>query len=285
MRRVISVLVLAGGLFGQEPLVAPGAVVKKLADGFRFTEGPAVDARGNVFFSDIPNDRIHRWSTKGKLTTFRENSGGANGLYFDRTGNLLACEGKRRQVVSITPDGKATVLAKAFQEKPLNSPNDLWIDPDGGVWFTDPRYGRQEDLQQGGFHVYRIAPKTGEVSRVLNDLVKPNGIVGTHDGKILYVADAGAGKIWSYRIKPGGRLEKKKLHAPQRSDGMTLDARGNLYVTFKNIAVWSPEGRKLRTIEVPESPANVCFGGPDRKTLFITARTSLYALAMNVRGQ
>ncbi len=268
-----------------EELVAPGAKVERLADGFAFTEGPACDAEGNVYFSDIPNERIHKWSLDGKLTTFRENTGRANGLYFDRSGNLLACEGGTRRLTSISPDGKATVLADSFQGKKLNSPNDLWIEPRGGVYFTDPRYGGQEGLEQDGFHVYYLPPDRKPLVRVLDDLVKPNGVVGTADGKLLYVADAGDNKTYVYHIRPDGSLTGRRLVAPVGSDGMTLDEKGNLYLTRGVVHVYSPEGKKLAAIDVPEAPANVCFGGKDRRTLFITARKGLYSIRMKVRGQ
>jgi gluconolactonase len=275
----------AWGTSSAEELIAPGATVEKLADGFSFTEGPACDAEGNVYFSDIPNERILKWSLAGKLTTFRDNSGRANGLYFDRHGNLLACEGGSRRLTSISPDGRVTVLADGFQGKKLNSPNDLWIDPKGGVYFSDPRYGNQDGLEQDGFYVYYLPPDGKPLVRVLDDLVKPNGVVGTADGKLLYVADAGDGKTYVYRVQPDGSLTGRKLIAPVGSDGMTLDEKGNLYLTRGVVHVYSPEGKNLTTIEVPESPANVCFGAQDRRTLFITARKGLYSLRMNVRGQ
>ncbi len=279
-------LALAGPAAGaDEELVAPGAEVEKLAGGFAFTEGPACDAEGNVYFSDIPNSRIHKWSVDGKLSTFRENSGRANGLYFDRRGNLLACEGGNRRLTSIAPDGRVTVLADRFDGKRFNSPNDLWIDPQGGVYFTDPRYGPMDGLELDGFHVYYLAPDRKQLVRVIDDLVKPNGVVGTKDGKRLYVADAGDGKTYVYRIRPDGSLTDRRPIAPVGSDGMTLDERGNLYLTRGVVHVYSPGGEKLAEIEVPEAPANVCFGGKDRRTLFITARRGLYRLRMNVAGQ
>ncbi|HID75163.1 MAG TPA: SMP-30/gluconolactonase/LRE family protein, partial [Planctomycetaceae bacterium] len=262
----------------------PGATVTRLATGFAFTEGPACDAEGNIFFTDIPNNRIYRWSVEGKLTTFRENTGGANGLYFDAQGNLLACEGGNRRVTRIAPDGQRVVLADRYEGKKLNSPNDLWVHPNGGVYFTDPRYGRQEGIEQDGFHVYYLPPRGGAIVRVIDDLVKPNGVVGTPDGKLLYVADAGGGKTYVYRIQPDGSLTDRKLIAPVGSDGMTLDEQGNLYLTRKVVHIYAPDGRKLGEIAVPEAPSNVCFGGRDRRTLFITARRGLYAIRMQVRG-
>lgn len=266
-------------------LVTPGAKVEKLADGFQFTEGPACDKDGNIYFTDIPNERIHKWSTDGKLSTFRENSGRANGLFFDRDDNLIACEGGNRRLTLIAPDGTVTVLADEYDGRKLNSPNDLWIDPKGGVYFSDPRYGRDAEIEQDGFHVYYLPPGGGKLVRVIDDLVKPNGVLGTSDGKVLYVADAGDGKTYAYKIQPDGALADRKLIAPVGSDGMTLDERGNLYLARNVVHIYSPEGELITTIEVPESPANLCFGGKDRKTLFITARKGLYSLEMNVRGQ
>lgn len=282
---VLSLTCLAVSAAAAEGPVAAGAKVERLADGFIFTEGPACDAEGNVYFTDIPNNRIHKWSVDGKLTTFREDSGGANGLYFDRQGNLLACEGGNRRLTSIAPDGTVTVLADAFQGKKLNSPNDLWIDPKGGVYFTDPRYGKQEGMEQDGFHVYYLPPGRKPLVRALDNLVKPNGVVGTADGKLLYVADAGDGKTYVYRVQDDGSLADRKLIAPVGSDGMTLDEQGNLYLARDVVHVYSPEGKKITTIEVPEAPSNVCFGGKDRKTLFITARKGLYSIRMAVGGQ
>ncbi len=159
---IVLIVVAVGAGCGTEDtgLLAPGAKVGKLSGGFEFTEGPAADAAGDVYFSDIPNNRIHKWSLDGKLTTFREDSNEANGLYFDKAGNLLACEGKDNagRLVSIAPDGTLTVLADKYEGKPFNSLNDLWIDPKGGVYFTDPRYGDRDNLPQGGEHVYYLTP-------------------------------------------------------------------------------------------------------------------------------
>ena len=283
--KLAAAVLMGMAAFARGALPAPGAKVEKLAGGFKFTEGPAVDAEGNVFFSDIPNRRIHKWSVDGKLSTFREQSGGSNGLYFDGNGNLIACEGVARRLTSTATDGKVTVLADEYNGKKLNSPNDLWIDLKGGIYFTDPRYGRRDDIQQDGMHVYYLTPDRKKLIRVVDDMVRPNGVIGTADGQRLYIADEGGRKIWTYAIKPGGTLTDKKLFTEQRSDGMTLDEKGNLYVTLKGVHVFSPEGKKIETIDIPERSSNVCFGGKDRKTLFVTARKSIYAVRMNVRGQ
>jgi gluconolactonase len=264
-------------------IVANGADVRKLADGFRFTEGPASDKDGNVYFTDIPNNRIHKWSVGGQLSTFLENSRGANGLAFDKQGSLIACAGGSGQILSISPSGDITVLAESYQGKPLNSPNDLWIDPKGGIYFSDPRYGSRDGLPQDGEHVYYLSPDRKQVTRVISDMVRPNGLIGTPGGK-LYVADHGADKTFVYDINLDGTLTNKQLFVSQGSDGLTLDSQGNIYLTAEAVTVYTPAGQLIETISVPERPANVCFGGTDNKTLFITARTSLYAVEMQVKG-
>jgi gluconolactonase len=281
----IAILSFLAGTATVADLIAPDAEVEKIADGFAFTEGPACDGKGNLYFTDIPNEKIMKWSVHGELSTFRENSGRANGLYFDDEGNLLVCEGGNRRLTSISPEGEVTVLADSYQGKKLNSPNDLWIHPDGGIYFSDPRYGSEDDLELDGFYVFYLPTEGGKPIRVIDDLVKPNGVIGTSDGKWLYVADAGDGKTYRYAIQPDGSLTEKKLFAPIGSDGMTLDEDGNLYLTWQSVHVFSPVGERITTIEVPESPANVTFCGKEGKTLFITARKGLYALKMNVRGQ
>lgn len=264
--------------FGQTDMTPMELSVITLADGFLFTEGPAADNEGNVYFTDIPNSRIHKWSLDGTLSTFLENSGQANGLYFDKAGNLIACAGGTGKVVSIDMKGNVSVVADHYNGKPFNSPNDLWIDPNEGIYFTDPRYGPRENLPQDGEHVYYISPDRKHITRVINDLVRPNGIIGTPDGTRLYVADHGADRTYVYKVNPDGTLTNKKLFAAQGSDGMTLDAGGNLYLTADAVAVYDPSGKLIKTIKVPQRPANVTFGGKDKNTLFITARKSLYAV-------
>jgi len=283
----IALVVVAATLCSAQEtrLVAPGAEVKKLAGDFQFTEGPAANANGDVYFSDIPNNRILKWSVQERgLSTFREDSGGANGLYFDKDGTLLVCEGAGRRLVSVTPTGGVAVLAATYDGKKFNSLNDLWIDPKGGVYFTDPRYGNRDGMEQDGEHVYYLTPDRKKVICVIEDMVRPNGVIGTPNGRRLYVADHGAGKTYSYAVNRDGTLSDKQLFAEQGSDGMTMDNRGNIYLTGKTVTVYSRNGQKLADIEVPEGPANVTFGGPNNRTLFITARTSLYSIDMQVRG-
>ncbi|MHC4115109.1 MAG: SMP-30/gluconolactonase/LRE family protein [Planctomycetota bacterium] len=265
-------------------LIAEGAKVVKLAGGFGFTEGPAADTEGNIFFTDIPNNRIHKWSTSGMLSTFLENSERANGLFFDKNQNLIMCQGRARCLALIDQKGQIKILAEKYAKKRFNSPNDLWPDPNGGIYFTDPRYGKRLDMEQDGEHVYYLSPDRKRIIRVIDDMVRPNGVIGTADGKILYVADHGGGKTYCYNINPDGTLSNKKLFAQQGSDGMTIDAKGNIYLTGDDVSIYEPTGKKIASISVPEKPSNVCFGGRDRDTLFITARSSIYSIPMLVKG-
>ena len=270
-------------------VVAAGARVERLSGGFGFTEGPAVDAAGNVFFTDQPNNRIYRWSVDGELSVFHENPGRANGLYFDKDGNLLACADLNNELWQIDMQGRVTVLVKDYMGKKLNGPNDLWVDRKGGIYFTDPFYSRaywnRGPMEQDGQHVYYLTPDRSELVRVTTDLFQPNGIIGTPDGKLLYIADIGAGKTYVYRINADGRLSHKALFCSMGSDGMTIDNQGNVYLTGAGVTVFNPRGKEIEHIAVPAGwTANVTFGGRDRQTLFITAQNSLYSLQMRVKG-
>lgn len=280
-----SLMLLVAATFAADSIIAPGEDVRKLADGFGFTEGPAVDSNGDVYFVDDPNRKIHRWSiAEQKVLPFIEDSQHANGTYFDKSGNLIACEGGTGSIVAYDRQGHRTVIADTFDGKRFNKPNDLWIDPKGGIYFTDPVYGKDYKVVQDGEHVYYIYPDKKKVVRVANDFVRPNGLVGTPDGKRLYITDQAAGKVWKYDIREDGTLENKKLFAEVGVDGMTIDMLGNVYITAKEVFVFDSQGREIERIKVPEVPANVCFGGADGKTLFITARKGLYCIRMNVRG-
>ncbi len=272
-----------------QSIVEPGAKVEKLAGGFLFTEGPTADKKGNVFFTDQPNDRILEWSVEGKLTTFMQPSGRSNGMYFDHKGNLLSCADDNNQLWSIDPSGKATILIKDYSGKLLNGPNDVWQRPDGGIYITDPYYKRnywkRGPIEVGGQHVYFLSPDAKKLTRVTDDLKQPNGITGTPDGKILYVSDIGAGKTYSYSTQPDGSLTDKKLFCDMGSDGMTIDNEGNLYLTGKGVTVFDSTGKKIENIPIDEPwTANVSFGGKDRRTLFITASRGLYAIRTRVKG-
>lgn len=260
---------------------------EKLAGDFVFTEGPAVDTEGNVYFTDIPENKIYIWTTDGELETFRENTGGSNGLYFDKDKNLLACEGQKGIIASISPEGDYTPIASQYKGKRFNQPNDIWANGDGGAYFTDPKYSEDTKLPQGGMHVYFINKERTEVTRVTEDLVKPNGLIGTPDGKTLYITDPGAGKTYKYSIEKDGSLSNKTLFVDVSGDGMTIDNEGNVYLTTdgkKAIDIFTKEGELINSISIPEQPANVCFGGKDMNQLYITARTSLYRVETNKKG-
>ena len=271
-------------------IIAPGARVQKVSGAFEFTEGPAVDRRGNVYFTDQPNDRIMKWnSADGSISTFKQPAGRANGMYFDHKGNLIACADEKNELWSITPAGKVTVLVKDYQGKLLNGPNDAWVRPDNGLYFTDPLYKRpywkRGPMEQSGEHVYFLSNDRKAFIRVTDDLKQPNGIIGTPSGKTLYVSDIGAGKTYAYDIRPDGRLENKRLFCELGSDGMTIDNRGNVYLTGKGVTVFDSKGKNIEHIDIEEPwTANVCFGGRDRKTLLIMASKSAYSLRMQVKG-
>lgn len=270
-------------------VVQPGATLQQVSDQFKFTEGPAVDKAGNIYFTDQPNDKIWTYDTGGKLSVFMDKTGRANGLYFDKKGNLIACADENNELWSISPAKTVTVLFKEDQGKRLNGPNDLWIDPKGGIYFTDPYYQRdywqRKTPNLDGQKVYYLPSGKHEAMVVDGDLMQPNGIVGTPDGQFLYVADIRANKTYKYQIGADGSLTNRQLHVPQGSDGMTLDGEGNLYLTGKGVTVYDPAGKKLGTIPVPSKwVGNVCFGGKDRRTLFITASESIYTLPMRVAG-
>jgi len=285
-----AVIALTGGpAFAFDDLRAPGAQVEKMADGFSFTEGPTADAAGNVFFTDQPNDRILEWSVDGKLTTFLQPAGRSNGMYFDRDGSLIACADEKNELWSIAKDGKARVIWKEHEHKKLNGPNDVWVHPSGSLYFTDPFYKRpwwtHDAPPQGGQHVYRLSADRKKIKRVTTDLEQPNGIIGSPDGKTLYVADIKAGKTYAYDIQKNGMLAGKRLHAALGSDGMTLDEEGNLYLTGKGVHVFDKTGKEIQVFEIPEDwTANVSFGGADHRTLFITASKGLYAVRLRVKG-
>ncbi|HSA02424.1 MAG TPA: SMP-30/gluconolactonase/LRE family protein [Candidatus Paceibacterota bacterium] len=296
MKTSISVLAVISLLFLSsinrcvaETVVAPGAKLEKLADGFAFTEGPTADSAGNVFFTDQPNDRILKWSIEGQLSTFLQPAGRANGMYFDANDNLIACADENTELWSIDRTGKHKVLIGRFEGKQLNGPNDVWVLPRGGYYFTDPFYKRpwwkHSEMPQPGQHVYYLSADGEKLTRVVDDLKQPNGIIGTPDGKKLFVADIGARKTYAFDIQPDGTLANKRLFCELGSDGMTLDAEGNLYLTGKGVIVFDKAGQQIDQIPVPESwTANVSFGGRDRQTLFITASKGFYSIKTRFKG-
>ena len=278
------------GFAQQSKIITKGAILTKLSGEYAFTEGPAADTEGNVFFTDQPNDKIYKRSAAdNSISLYMDKTGRSNGLYFDRAGNLLSCADLENQLISIDKNQKITVLVNDFEGKKFNGPNDLWIAPNGGIYFTDPFYQRPYWTRKGmdlpEKRVYYLSPDKKTVIIAARELVAPNGIIGTPDGKTLYVADIGDKKTYSYKINLDGTLSDRKLFAPMGSDGMTIDKKGNVYVTGKGVTVFDKSGTQIEQIEVKEPwTANITFGGKDRKMLFITASKSVYTLKMKVKG-
>ncbi|MCP9755339.1 SMP-30/gluconolactonase/LRE family protein [Lacihabitans sp. CCS-44] len=289
---ILFSLISLGGFaqdFDTLSFVKKGAKLVKISSQFKFTEGPAADKKGNVFFTDQPNNKIWKYDTKGQLSVFLENAGRSNGLYFDKKGNILSCADEKNQLWSIDKKGNHTVLLDNYEGKLLNGPNDLWQDNKDGIYFTDPFYPRdywtRKTQEIDKKRVYYL-PKGAKVPLIMDeDFKQPNGIVGTADGKNLFVADIGASKTYKYDIDENGKLTNRQLFAKMGSDGMTLDNEGNLYLTGRGVTVFDKNGKQIAKIPVPSGwTANICFGGKNRKLLFITASESVYTLDMNVKG-
>jgi gluconolactonase len=274
---------------GLNEIIQPGAQLEKLADGFLFTEGPTSDAKGNVYFTDQPNNRIMEWSVSDELSTFMQPCGRSNGMSFDNKGNLWSCADEKNELWCIAPDKNVRLMPSKYHDKPLNGPNDIWITNNSGVYITDPYYKRSwwdhNTMPQDCQAVYYLKPDHKTLTMVIDDLVQPNGIVGTPDGKTLFIADIGGNKTWSYSINKDGSLGNKKLFCDMGSDGMTIDVNKNIYLTGKGVTIFDRNGTQIGNISVPENwTANVCFGGRDMKSLFITASKSLYRIRTRIKG-
>lgn len=272
-----------------EEVVDTNVKAKLISRQFSFTEGASVDKRGNVFFTDQPNDKIWKYDVNGKLSVFMDKTGRSNGTYFDKKGNLLACADEHNQLWLIHPDKKVDTLLTNYQGHRLNGPNDVWIDNKGGIYFTDPYYQRPywdravSDMK--GQYVFYLPKGKKEPVIVADDLQQPNGIVGTPDGRYLYVADIKANKTYRYQMAKDGTLNDKQLVIQQGSDGMTLDEKGNIYLTGRGVTVYNPSGKKIAHIDIPEKwTANLCFGGKNKDDLFVTASEGIYSIHMKVRG-
>ncbi|MDX9884011.1 MAG: SMP-30/gluconolactonase/LRE family protein [Prolixibacteraceae bacterium] len=281
---LLLVSALSGNAQEQLPMLAKGSQLQKIQSGFAFTEGPAVAKNGEIYFTDQPNDKIYIWNEKSGIREFKVEGERSNGLYFAADGQLVACADYRNKLIKIAMDGTKTVLVDQYDGKHLNGPNDLWVHPNGDIYFTDSYYHRSwwpegHTQVQDCRGVYCLRTN-GQLIRLIDDYKMPNGIIGTPDGKTLYVADIADGKTWKYSIEPDGTLSEKIFFAPEGSDGMTIDKKGNVYLTNRAVSVFAPNGKKLGEIDVPERPANICIGGKNRKTLFITARTSVYTTKM-----
>lgn len=275
------------------PGIGPIGPARKLYEGFQFTEGPAADRRGNLFFSDIPAARIYRLDAAGNLSIFREPSGSANGLMVNAAGELVACE-MEGAIVALSADGRTRrVLTDKHNGVRYNAPNDLVIDKQGGIYFTDPHFRAPEPLPQGVTGVYYRDP-AGKVTRIIDNVRAPNGVLLSPDEKTLYVLPSLQAEMGAYPVTAPGKLGTGRIFCTLAQpagktgtggDGGTVDRAGNVYITSAvGIQVFSADGRPLGVIVLPEQPANCTFGGPENHTLYVTARTSLYALPMETSG-
>ena len=273
-------------------IVAPGAKLVLINSNFAFTEGPATDKEGNIFFTDQPNNNIWKYDVNGKLSLFMHGARRSNGMYFDKQGNLISCADERNELIRISPQKKIRVLATNYNGYVLNGPNDVWINRlTGGMYITDPFFQRpywtrkQPDAALNGEKLYYLPPESNILILADRSVVKPNGITGTPDGRYLYVADMGAGKTYVYNIQTDGTLTNKHLFAPEASDGMTIDNEGNVYLTGNGVTVYNSSGKKIAHIDVPQKwTANVCFGGKKKDVLFITATKAVYVIQTVVKG-
>lgn len=295
---LLAVMTILGALpfaSANEPatgsVVAPEAELKKLETGFKFTEGPAWHPQGFLVFSDIPNNRIHKWTAEEGISEFVSDSGGTNGIICTQDGSIFTCQMGIGKVAVRDGNGKLlSTLAASYDEKSLNSPNDLAIDQHGGMYFTDPKYSKG-DPTQPMMGVYYLSAN-GELKRLIEDLKRPNGVTISPDHKFLYVAEPDKRQVYRYDIAGPGQLTAGKLIYEGDAeldgggpDGMAHDKSGRLYCTYKSIVVLDENGKRLERIAVPEKPANCTIGGKSNKTLFITARTSLYSIELSEEGQ
>ncbi len=284
MKLTIALLLAAAALLAQD---FSKLEIVKVAAGFRFTEGPVWSREGFLLFSDIPNDKIMRFVPGKGTEVFREKSEGANGNTFDAQGRLYSCESRTRRVTRTDKKGRIEVLADKWEGKRLNAPNDIVVRKDGQVYFTDPAFGGSTDQRELDFYgVYHITPK-GQMEVVAKPKGRPNGLALSPNGRILYVDNSDERNVRAYDLDRNGKATNERIVVSGVEgvpDGMKVDEKGNLYITAKGVAVYSPEGKLLTTMEVAETPANCAFGDPDFQSLYITARTSLYRVRLDVKG-
>ncbi|GHE30355.1 SMP-30/gluconolactonase/LRE family protein [Sphingobacterium griseoflavum] len=281
MKHVFFIMLILISLFAKAQKT--GELVE-ISNQFSFTEGPTPDADGNIYFTDQPNNSIWRYGVDGRLTLFMQPAGRSNGLYFDSKGQIIACADEQNKLWRIDTETKHVEnLVHGFEGKLLNGPNDIWISPAGAMYFTDPFYERDYWNRSGSELAEALyCLRNGQLTQVDADFVKPNGIVGSADGKLLFVADIGADRTYVYDIDEQGNVVNKRVFCEKGSDGMTLDRAGNLYLTGKGVFVYNAYGEFIRHIPVPAGwTANVCFGGAAHEYLFITASEKIFKIYPN----
>jgi sugar lactone lactonase YvrE len=284
---LMVVLALAAASAGAGPTGLAMSGVAKADGGFQFTEGPIWRPDGKLLFSDIPADTIYCLGA-GERTVFRKPSGNSNGLTFDRQNRLVACEHGNRRVSLTMPDGEVKALATHYEGKRLNSPNDVAVRSDGGVYFTDPPYGVKAGDRELEFQgVYRIAAD-GKLTLLVDDFDKPNGLCFSPDEKVLYIADTDRQWLKAFDVKADGTLENGRVFCradEMRPDGIKCDMRGDVLVAaVDGVWIYGPGGELIQKIATPERPANLAFGSKDGRTLYITAQTSIYSVLMRYPG-
>ena len=261
--------------------------IEKVTGGYQFTEGPVWNKEGNyLLFSDVPASRLMKIDNKG-TTEFRAPTGKTNGNTYDVQGRLLSCESEGRRVIRIDKKGTIEVLAEKWEGKRLNAPNDIVVRKDGHIYFTDPAFGNQADTRELDFYgVYHIPPK-GPMELIAKPKGRPNGITISPNGKLLYVANTDDRNVIAYDIDKTGKTSGERVFISNIEgppDGIRVDEKGNLWITCKGVAVYTAEGKLLKMIEIPEAPANCAFGDGDMQSLYITARTSVYRIRLDVKG-
>jgi gluconolactonase len=283
--RIAAIVVAVSCAWAQE--APPEILIEKIAAGHTFTEGPVWSHDGFLYFSDIPENHILRFVPGKGIELARANSNGTNGNTMDAQGRLYSCESHSRRITRTDRKGKIEVLAERFEGKRLNSPNDVVVRKDFNVYFTDPAFGSSDDKKELNFYgVYRITPK-GALEVVAKPKGRPNGIALSPNGRILYVSNSDERNIRAYDLDRAGEASNERVLLSGIAgvpDGLRTDEKGNLYLAAKNIFVYSPEGKQINTIELPETPSNLAFGDPDLESLYVTARTSVYRLRVGVKG-
>lgn len=282
---IVSFVFAAAGMLAAQDF--SNIQIEKVSAGNRFTKGPVWSKDGSLLFSDVPNNRIIRFTPGKGASTYRENSNGANGNAIDATGRVLTCESRTRRVVRTAKDGSLEVIADKYQGKKLNGPNDIVVRKDGHIWFTDPAFGAQAEQRELDFYgVYHITPK-GEMDLMAKPKGRPNGVTLSPNGRILYVANSDERSIYAYDVDGQGRASNERVFVKDVDGpphGVHTDEKGNLYVTCNQLSVYTPQGKLLRSIEFPEPPRNCAFGDADMMTLYVTAFTSVYRIRLNVKG-